>query len=254
MSDLITVLYRIARTGQPVPTDAPAPPDYVPWPHAPITWTRIEGDYGPGIVRPRDSITTRADEHGEGAVYLAPGRYRITLPSRDTRDVTVSPGLGTIDLSALLAGGGVEPDDPQYPTLAAYVVDQIGVALEDQLDAIDEAVETAGESATTAQEARDAAIAAAQAAEAAADLAEERADRTPTATLEELDTIEPLPGRIRYVPEIGRPAWADGEEWRVAQGWLVDFSRLRIIDTLYDDGEARVYLNIAPRIPEGARS
>lgn len=167
----VLVRYRIARTGQPVPSDTPAPPDYVPWPHAPITWTRTEGDYGPGIVRPRDSITTRADEHGEGAVYLAPGRYRITLPSRESYDRTVSADLPEIDLSALLAGGGVEPDDPQYPTLAAYVVDQIGVALEDQLDAIDEAVETAEESATTAQEARDAAVSAQTVTEAARDAA-----------------------------------------------------------------------------------
>lgn len=129
MSDLITVLYRIARTGQPVPTDAPAPPDYVPWPHAPITWTRIEGDYGPGIVRPRDSITTRADKHGEGAVYLAPGRYRITLPSRDTRDVTVSAEPAEIDLSSLLAGG-ITPEDPAYPTLLSL----IETALEDTGD------------------------------------------------------------------------------------------------------------------------
>lgn len=167
----VLVRYRIARTGEPVPSGSPPPPDYVPWPHAPITWTRIESDYGPGIVRPRDSLTTRADEHGEGSVWLAPGRYRITLPSRESYDRTVSADLPEIDLSALLAGGGVEPDDPQYPTLAAYVVDQIGVALEDQLDAIDEAVETAGESATTAQAARDAAVSAQAVTEAARDAA-----------------------------------------------------------------------------------
>lgn len=104
----------------------------VPWKNAVVRFQLENGSYTPSIQFPRYLQVARANELGYVEALLwtneegeIPCEYSCTLPDGDSFVFTVPNGDSDLNLSTLRQND-LEPTDPQYQSILAYIEERIG--------------------------------------------------------------------------------------------------------------------------------